>query len=78
MKAMWCPQNVTAPEGDLNWESKAPAAVPSCMRLKILERKEYDKRDFKWNYKNCSWKFLPACRVLIMNICCGHVSHFKF
>jgi hypothetical protein len=63
MKAMWCPQNETVPESDLTWESKTPAAAPSCMRMKILDRSENKKRDFQWNYKNCSWKFMPACRV---------------
>jgi len=66
MKAMWCPQNATAPESDLTWDSKTPAAAPSCMRMKILERGEYTKREFKWSYRNCSWKFLPACRVNIL------------
>lgn len=64
MKAMWCPHNETVPEKDLTWESTAPAAAPSCMRMKIIDRGEYNKREFKWNYKNCSWKFLPACRVI--------------
>jgi hypothetical protein len=63
-KMFWCPQNTDALSNFLDLDGSAKLSnVDSCMRLKITPKNASVERTIKWGYKNCSWRFLPACKV---------------
>jgi len=69
LKLTWCQQTSAAQEGALKWESSAldRASGVNCLKFKIREQNQTIARTLKWSYKNCSWRFLPACRVFKFN-----------
>jgi len=59
----WCQQPLAATEKNIDLNSSQPVLGANCMKMKITEQNKTQPRDLSWAYKNCSWRFLPACRV---------------